>query len=113
MFLVDAEMEVYVVLDSFSSNCQIPNWLFVTEKSIKTSDIPGSNDAVKKMTPDSNFSVFLSLSAKFSPKGGKITTKNFKFIFYFLSHPTGGKFYFPIAVAKVLGLHLIWPNLGH
>ena len=47
MFLVDAEMEVYVVLDSFSSNCQIQNWLFVTEKSIKTSDIPGSNDAVK------------------------------------------------------------------
>lgn len=53
MFLVDAEMEVYIVLDSFSSNCQTPNWLFVTEKSIKTSDIPGSNDTVKKMTPDS------------------------------------------------------------
>ena len=57
--------------------------------------------------------MFLSFSAKFSPKGGKITTKNIKMIFYFLIHPRGKRIYFPVVLAKILGLYHIWPNLGH
>lgn len=74
MFLLDAGIEVYVVLDYFSCSCQTPNtnWLFIIEKSIKDSDMAGprgSNDAIKTVSTDFfSFSVFPSLPEFSLPK---------------------------------------------